>query len=312
MANEITEALLETNGGRIGQVLSALVLEQLYDPSDLRSLMQFIPWSVQGSDTMRITLDAVPGAYSAASSETSGGGSNSAYTTGKVDLAVARYLRIYQATDLFAVTGGPVTVANIAAKLSQGVGLTITDLLTALFPNVANSVGTSGVNLSVDNIYSAQFQLNSSNVPRAPGSGWACVLHPVQINDLVTSLRSETGAMQWQAATAEMLSAKGPGFQGMWNGIEFYQSDSVATANAGADRDGCLFGFGAFAYSLAPIRSIPGQQMIDPDDLVVDADIFMVERSRDAPNGMTSFIGNFYPATAEREDLRAVRIVTDA
>jgi hypothetical protein len=312
MANEITEALLESNGGRVGQVLSALVLERLYDPSDLRALMQFVPWAAQGSDTMRVTLDAVPGSYSAASTEISGGQSNSAYTTSKFDLTVARYVRQYQATDLFAIGGPPVTLASIAQKLSIGVGLTITDLLTALFANVASSVGTSGQNLSADNIYSAMFQLNSSNVPRAAGSRWACVLHPVQINDLVTSLRSEVGAMQYQSATADMLAVKGPGFHGTWNGVDFFQSDSVATANAAEDRDGCMFESGAFAYSLASIRALPGQQMIDPDDLIVDADIFMVERSRDATNGMTTLIGNFYPAVVEKEDLRACRVVTDA
>ena len=36
MADEVTYASLESTGGRVGAVLSALVLEQLYDPTDLR------------------------------------------------------------------------------------------------------------------------------------------------------------------------------------------------------------------------------------------------------------------------------------
>lgn len=313
MANEITEALLETNGGRVSQVLSALVLEQLYDPTDLRSLLRFVPPAFSGSDTVRVTLDAVPGAYAAASSEISGGQSNSAYTTGKFDLAIARYVRQYQMGDLFGITspGAPIDAQRVVGKLIDGVTLTMTDLICAMFANVASSVGTTTVNLSVDNIYSAMFQLNSSNVPRGPAGKWACVLHPVQINDLVNSLRSETGAMQYQQATAEMLAVKGPGFHGSWNGVDFWQSDSVATANAAEDRDGCMFGYGAFAYTMAPTAQLVGQ-FVNPGDVLIDAGVILVERNRDATNGMTTAIGNFYPALAEEEDLRACRIVTDA
>jgi hypothetical protein len=308
MANEVSNASFVTNGGRVAHILAPLVFEQLWDPADLRALMTFVPYDVVGSATVRATLDAVPGALSAASSETSGGGSNSAYTTGKFDLTVARYLRIYQPTDLFGISGGPIDAVHVARRLSIGAGLTITDLLCAMFANIANSVGTSGVNLSVDNLYSAQFQLNSS----LASGPYACVLHPVQMNDFRSSLRAEPGAIQFVPATADMLATKGPGFQGSWNGIEFYQSDSVATANASADRDGCMFAAGAFAYTLAPVMSRLGPAHIDPDDIIVDVGELMVERSRDAANGMTSFIANMYPATAEKEDLRAVRIVTDA
>lgn len=309
MAQEITEALLETNGGRVATLLSALTFEQLYDPTDLRQHLVFVPPEFAGSDTLRVTLDAVPGAYAAASSETSGGQSNSAYTTSKFDLTPARYVRQYQMTDLFGITspGAPIDAARVVKKLIDGVTLTMTDLITALFANVASSVGTSGVNLSVDNIYSAMFQLNSQNVP----GPFAAVLHNVQINDFISSLRAEPGAVQFQAATAEMLALKGPGFKGSWNGVEFWQSDSVATANAGADRDGCMFGYGAFAYTMASTAPLVGA-FIAPQDVLIDAGVILVERSRDATNGMTTAIGNFYPAVVEKEDLRACRIVTDA
>lgn len=309
MASEVTEASLESAGGRVSQILSALVLEQLYDPTDLRSLLRFVPPEFSGSDTLRVTLDAVPGAYTAATNETTGGQSNSAYTTSKFDLAIARYVKQYQMTDLFGVTspGAPIDAQRVVGKLIDGVTLTMTDLIVALFANIASSVGTSGVNLSVDNIYSAMFQLNSQSVP----GPFACVLHPVQINDFITSLRAEPGAMQFQAATADMLALKGPGYKGSWNGVDFWQSDSVATANASADRDGCMFGYGAFAYTMAPTAPLVGA-FVAPQNVLIDAGVILVERNRDATNGMTTAIGNFYPAVVEEEDLRACRIVTDA
>ena len=83
MANEVTFSALSSAGGRISAVLSALVAEQLYDPTDLRATMTRYDWNAWGSSAMDITQNAVPGAFAAASSETSGGASNSAYSTTK-------------------------------------------------------------------------------------------------------------------------------------------------------------------------------------------------------------------------------------
>ena len=78
MANEVKFGAdgvdgLVTSGGRVAEVLSALVRQQLYDATDLRSVMTLIPWNAVGSDKMEVTLDAIPGAFAAASSEISGG-----------------------------------------------------------------------------------------------------------------------------------------------------------------------------------------------------------------------------------------------
>ena len=62
MANEVTAAALIAEGGLVSEILSDLILEQLYDPTDLTSLMVRVPWNSGGSDTIRSTLDAIPGA----------------------------------------------------------------------------------------------------------------------------------------------------------------------------------------------------------------------------------------------------------
>lgn len=307
MANEVTAAALIAEGGLVSEILSDLILEQLYDPTDLTSLMVRVPWNAGGSDTLRSTLDAVPGAYTARTSETDGSNiANAAYDTGKFDLIPAGYSRKYQLTDLLPIAGGPIQVERVAANLVAGVGLTMTDLLCALFPALANDVGPgSGVDLDVSSIYDAQFQLNSQSV----SGPYACVLHPQQINDFQNSLRAEAGAIQFQAATAEMLAARGPGFRGTWNGIQFYQSDSVTKVNTNADYAGAMFGAGCFGYTLADARLAAGH--IPPGLLYLQNEAIVIEMARDQTNFMTSLIASIFPAVVEIEDLRGVEIISD-
>ena len=307
MANEITNALLVANGGRVSAVLSALVLEQLHDPTDLREILQFIPWDQTGAATMDVTLDAVPGAYAAATSETVGGFSNSAYTTSKFQLTVARYGRQYQVTDLMGVSGGPIDLDRVVQNLINGVALTMTDLATALFPSFTDQVGSTGTDLSVDTMYDAQYALSLNNA--SASGGLNAVLHPQQMNDFISSLRGETGAQQYVPATAEMLALKGPGIQGTWNGITFWTSDSVGTVNAGADSAGALMAENAIAYTLGDVKRLQGH--VPAQNILVDAGMLLVELNRDADNGMSTAIANLYPAVAIREDERGVEIVSD-
>jgi len=189
MASVTTTVL--ANGGLVASVLSDLVVEQLYDPTDLTALMSRIPWSPSGSKTLDVTKDAIPGAF-ATQAETGAGISDSTYTTSEFSLTPALYARQYSITDLVPVAGSVIDVERVAANLVAGVGLTMTDLLCALFGGLSNSVGTSGVDLSVSDFYDAMYQLNSSSVS---GPTFAAVLHPTQINDLLSSLRAEAGVV---------------------------------------------------------------------------------------------------------------------
>ena len=306
MANEVTYATLLSNGGRVARVLSTMLHTLLYDPTGLRALMTFKPMAGQGSATTNITRLTRGSVMAAASSETSGGASNTALTTTNYDITVARYLLKMQPSDLFHITGGPIDVDVVLGILTESLDLTLTDLLCALFANIAGNVGTSGSDLTVDDIFDAIYYLNLQNNPGA----LATVLHNQQVNDLIESVRGETGAMQFRQDATGLLRPPGVGWKGRFLEVDFYQSDSVPTANAGADRRGCMFSAGAFAYQLAPVASM--QPMINPADILIATGEMFVERDRDADNGLTSLIVNSYPGTAEQEDLRAVRITTDA
>ena len=311
MANENRHSTQQTSGGQLASVMSDEVVEQLFDGTDLRSLMQFHDVDgFTGSDTVDITQLPAPAATAAASSEISGGQSNSAFTTARFQLVWARRVLQYQSTDLLAINGGPVQQAAVISRLLWSVTLTLTDMLTALFPALANDVGPgTGVDLDVDSMYAAQYQLNGQNVP----GPFAAVLHNEQFNNFQSSLRGETGAKAFQdPATSDMLRAMGPGWKGSWNNVNFWQSDSVTAVASSADRSGAMFGFGCFGYTLRDWRRIVGEGMLDSNDVRDDfGPGGFVERVRDGTNGMTALILNTYPAVVAQEDLRGVEIISD-
>ena len=313
MANEVTFTGLASSGGRVASVLSSMLMETLHDPTDLRAVMTEVPWQSLGSDTMSVTRDAAPGAFAAASSETSHGtaADNAAYTTGKFDLQVARYVRAYQVSDLFGVSGGPVDLEKVVSTLAAGVGLTMTDLLCALFNSITSQVGSSGVDLSVDTMYDAAFQLNTNAVVSTADAPLTAVLHPTGFNNFVQSLRSETGAIQFEPATAAMLGSNGggPGFKGTWNGISIWQSDSCPTISGGANYSQAMFGKGGFAYTLAPVSALQGH--VPSANVIADAGGLLIELSRDADNGLSKAVATMFPAVAEVEDLRCCEIISD-
>lgn len=317
MANEVTNALLVTNGGRTAEVLAGVVAEALHDPTDLRAAMRYMPFMGQGSATMELLVDAAPGAAAAMSTEIASGASNSAYTTAGVALTIAGYTRQHQVSDLLGITaggGGVVDANRVAQKLSRSLGLTMTDLVTALFSalNGGTGVGTSGVNLTVSDLYSAMYTLMLANVPFGPADPAFLVLHPQQYTDFLASLRGETGSDSLQAETAAQLRFSGPGYKGMWKNIAVWTSDSCPTANAAADRVGAMFGSNAFAYTLGNMLPLVGTH-IDPSDVLVATPEIIVERRRVSANDpLSTLIAHFYPGVAELIDAAGVPIVTDA
>lgn len=305
MALESSYAAFLSAGGRVARVLSARLHESLYDPTGLRKLMDQHEWQGGGSATANVTRVSRGIVMSAASSEISGGASNQLPTTTNFDITVARYLATVAPTDLFRITDGALDVEYLVDILTESLDLTLTDLLTALFANIAGNVGTSGSDMTVDDFFDAIYYLNL-NLNSA--TGLAAVLHQQQVNDLVESVRGEVGPIQYREDAQGLLDAPGVGFTAQFAKVAIYQSDSVVST--GADRRGCMFGPGAFAYKLAPVSAM--DPMINPADIIVGTPEMFIERSRDSANGITNLYVNSYPGTAEQEDLRACRITTDA
>ena len=87
------------------------------------------------------------------------------------------------------------------ASTGEAYDMAVTTAICALFGSFSNSVGTATVDLSVDDFFSAIFQLEQSNVNGRP----MAVLAPIQLSDLQNSIRQEGGALQFVPATQAML-----------------------------------------------------------------------------------------------------------
>jgi hypothetical protein len=276
----------------------------LYDPTDLRSTLVNRPWDARGSSTLKIGQVDVDVAMAAPGENTQT--TNTALEDGSFTLAIAHYALQMEITYLSQITkpDGGLDVEKLAQIIVGSSTLTLTDIVAALFPSVSASVGTTTVDLDVDDIYDAMFTLHSALVP----GPYDCVLYPQQINDFKNSLRGETGAIQWQQPTADMLSLKGPGFQGSWNGIQFWSCDSVNTANVGADSAGCMYGRGAFEYTEGDVSAlIP----YIPKVAAVENGKIFCQVDQVSDYGKMRLTGHYFPAAAIAENARACKIVTD-
>ena len=299
---------------RSPEYLHALVHYQLVDRTDLFSLGNVISLgdaAGMGSDTANIASVDVNDAMTAPGEAAAVAVTALAVTA--VQPAVARQAIRRQITDLMKLTGPSGSFnydpAQIALDVVTAVILRRTALIATEFANWSNSVGTTTVDLTVSDIYSAMFQLQSTlNEPP-----FDCVLHQVQLNDFQTDLRGETGASAFSPATNAMLGAKPPGFVGTWNNIRFWTCDQVPTANAAADRNGAMFGPSAYGYleaSVAGMLSADGSR-IAPITVPEGSHVF-VEFARQSAEAMSQYTANYYVGVVEMEDDRGVAIITDA
>ena len=289
---------------RVAAYLSQVLLQILHETGDLKNTMVEVPFDASmGTAAAKLGLYQPLDAFSAPGEDTALSVTN--ITDSSATLTVARYGLQRELTDLAQITGQP-DLDRLAADMALSAGYTIGGLLTAAYTNLATTAGTSGVNLNVDAIYAAQYALQLSNVP----GPYYCVLHMKQWNNFQASLRGEVGAVQFQAATDEMLAIKGPSFKGTWHGIEFYTHASVATD--GTDRIGAMYGRGCYAYTEAPIAKVAPffQRGVIPVGAMMAVEF--VRGSVGASKGKTFAIGHYYPAVAEVEDLRGCRILGKA
>ena len=257
-----------------------------------------------GSDTSRIRYASLGGADHFAATAVATDEAETALTDTSVDIAVVRAALVRNIGDLAVATGfaqdinPAVLAADMAASLEGYFnGLVATDIATA-----STDVGTSTVDMSVDDFYDAIFQLEQSS---APGPYFA-MLAPIQFTDFQSSLRSEGGAVQFAPATQAMLAIAGQGLAGSFMGVQIFKSSDVTSA--GGNRHGAMWGAGALGYKIAIAN--PGN--FGGSSVVVRMDELVIEISRDASTALTEVVGNAYLGTGVLEQARLVGIVTDA
>lgn len=307
MANEILFADL-SGSARLAAILAKEIELTLADRASLHKhpSIKFMGNVVgSGSNVIQTPIIGLDG-YDTMSSPADGSAvSNTALTETNANITVARRALQYSISDLANLTDSVgLNVQRLAQSMVGSAQMTFQTLLCDVTDNFTSTVGTSGVDMTVDDFFSAQFTLTLASVP----GPYICILHPRQLADLQSSLRAEAGPNQYVAATQDMLSIKGQGFSGMFNGVDIFVSSKVPTANAGADRAGGMFGYGAVGYAEGSPFAITGAGgIVAPAGTPI-----VVEFERDASSALTKIVGNYYVGVAKLQDSMGVSVITDA
>jgi len=189
-----------------------------------------------------------------------------------------------------------------AQQMIMAAALRFVEVVAALVGGFTATVGTTTVDLDVDNVFEAQFALTNANASGQP----VCLLYPQQFTDFQSSLRAETGVIQFQTPSAEMLMFGSPGYKGRWNGIDFLTSSLVPTANAGADSAGGMFVRGAIGWADATqtVQSALNNAILMARKVVVRID-------EDISADTVKIVGSYYFGAAQAQDSLGVSMITD-
>jgi hypothetical protein len=290
---------------RLAAILHNEVSLLLADRASLRNHPAIVNYgniAGSGSETIRVPLLGIDGYdLMASTNEATAPSSATALTYLAPEITVARFALQRAISDLAQMTngGGGPSLDILVQDFAGAFDMTVTSQICALFGSFSNSVGTSTVDLSVDDFFAAVFQLEQSNVTGKP----VAVLAPVQISDLQNSIRQEGGALQYIPATQAMLESKGQGFVGEFAGVDLFKSDKVATSTG---RQGGMFVRGAIGYAEGSMTApaMLGSQVQANGPVVID-----IDRSF---GDTTDLIGNAYFGVAELQDSMGVLIETDA
>lgn len=174
---------------------------------------------------------------------------------------------------------------NAGAVLGQSMAKKFNEDICALFDSFTTEVGSTGTNIDNADIQSGIAALQLANVP----GQYACVLHGQQWYDLISESSSPlTDASKTQKAEQ---------FYNGWfiddiYGLNWFITNGVQTANAGADRAGAMFGPGA-------IGVVWGQD-------------FTLEKEWNKDKGLWELLLSTRYGVGIADDDRGVAVVTDA
>jgi hypothetical protein len=269
----------------------------LYDLGDANS---------SGSTVGQVSLAGLDGTDEMAAVSEASAVSNTAITTARAAVTVARQALRYETSDLLHSVShmGIFDAARLAQSMVGSAMMRLCSLYANILDDFTTIVGSTGVNMSVGDWYDAKIALILSNV----NGPYASILHGQQFGDFLRDLRTEGGSTQWQPATAALQVLKGGGAQGTFDGVDIFTSSKVPTANAGADRAGSMFGRGAVGHRTASFKDAPRG---GPGQVVMAGWIMTVFQYA-SDTALQRTVGNAQVGVVKIEDLRGVTITTDA
>ncbi|MCA9495242.1 MAG: hypothetical protein KC621_35180, partial [Myxococcales bacterium] len=174
----------------------------------------------------------------------------------------------------------PQALAQNAAAIGAA---TLTDLFCDLLDGfAATATPGTGVDLDIATLLLAIGKLGTLNVDTSKGVSGA--LHGQQWSDVGVDAETTGGAIQYTfTGDREKLIALSPGAKGTWLGVDWLHSNRVVTMNAGADRGGAIWSYGAIAWG-------DGEYVAEDQNQMVIGRNVLFERDRDAPAGQTQYV----------------------
>lgn len=236
-------------------------------------------------------------------------------TTGITDtsstVTVVRYGKAYETTDQVRMLqkANVVGMMPLANDALQSLNMRMTNLIANVGDDFTVQGGPgSGNDLTVASVIAAASSLAVNNV--SAQGGFMGVIHGQQWSDL--SVNAGTGltggTQQYNPALAAMQGLRGNNFVGTWFGVDWFYSNQVPTANAGADRAGCIFGRGGILWA----DGRHGGVDLDPNNMfLLGGGRVLFERDRNARGAETAYVMNGYLGVSKGLEA-GVTLISDA
>jgi hypothetical protein len=225
---------------------------------------------------------------------------NTALADGSTDVTIATRAKRYNFDDLARfLIGGKVDPALLAQDLYLSVGNTVIGLLANVGDDFTTTAGSSGVDAAWTDIIDAKTSLSIAKV----AGPLVALLHPRQWGDLEV----DTFSLGFAPALefGKLIGVGTDLYKGRYAGIDFFVSSAVPTADAGANRAGCVFGRGGMAWADA-------QMPAENDPNIVDLGTARLERVRQGQFVATSYVYSHHAGVAKAIDSCGVTLKTDA
>ena len=295
MANEITFA------NNADLAIAAVLMMDMYnltaDMQDIRQTVLRVE-GTQGQATLskkirQVAFDdvmAAPGEITTVNPTALGDGA--------ATVVAALHALRYDNSDETLLTGVSPTNAQLAAGLAQGGIRRFSALICNVINGFTATAGTTGIALTVDDVYDALFDLVRANVE---GAAPTVMLSNKQYTDFMTSLRGEPDA-GFASPAQDMIGFKSQGFKGVWRGANFYTNAQVV--NDGTDDFGAAYLPGGCAFMELTVDAI--RSVITDNDFINAApsgSSIWVEKDRVSRDHRTEFVGAAIAGAIQNEDV---------
>jgi hypothetical protein len=308
VANEITYTAVANE--RVAAVLHQQLWSLSYDATDLRQkgIVTKVPHPADGSSVLKVPV--IDRAYVFAAPGEQTASANTAISDATFSLTAARYDLKFNPSQLAHITSpsGGLLVDLLVELIDGAVGQTFTDLIVALFASFSKTAGGGAdVDMRVDDFLDGIYSLHVYNAQTYPDGGFKSVLKHHSFNELISSLRSETGSFSLREDVRNVMGAGSPGFKGRLAGVDIISCDSCTEASSKTQNG--MFGPLAMAYSETPVSKVV--PFVDRKFKVTQGGACFVTTAYNEGTGGWNVRGNYWPAVSEAEDDNAVLIESD-